>query len=161
MKLNIGAFLATRAELTPDRIGVVYGDAQLTFRQINERACRTASALTRLGVGMGDRVAILAQNCIEYYDTYFGNAWHLPKMGVTSAWDYVSSGPTIAILDSGVNGAHADLAAQMVAGWNFYDNNSDTSDVYGHGTKVAGAAEIKPHHKYLHHRESTMMLKKL
>jgi len=74
MKLNIGAFLAKRAELTPDRIGIVYEDARLTFRQMNERACRTASALTQLGVGMGDRVAILAQNCIEYYDAYFGNA---------------------------------------------------------------------------------------
>ena len=74
-------------------------------------------------------------------DTYFGSAWHLPKMGVTTAWDYATSaGPTIAILDSGVNAAHPDLAAQMVAGWNFYSNNSDTSDVYGHGTKVAGAA---------------------
>ncbi|MCW5619758.1 MAG: S8 family serine peptidase, partial [Burkholderiales bacterium] len=39
-----------------------------------------------------------------------------------------------------VNAAHPDLAAQMVSGWNFYNNNSDTSDVYGHGTKVAGAA---------------------
>ena len=28
----------------------------------------------------------------------------------------------------------------MVAGWNFYDNNSLTSDVFGHGTKVAGTA---------------------
>ena len=74
MKLNIGAFLAKRAELTPDRIGIVYEDARLTFRQMNERACRTASALAQLGVGMGDRVAILAQNCIEYYDTYFGVA---------------------------------------------------------------------------------------
>jgi len=74
-------------------------------------------------------------------DTYFGNAWHLPKMGVPSAWDYASgAGPTIAILDSGVNGTHPDLAAQMVPGWNFYSNNGDTTDVYGHGTKVAGAA---------------------
>jgi len=74
-------------------------------------------------------------------DPYFGNAWHLPKMGVTTAWDYATSaGPTIAILDSGVNASHPDLAAQMVPGWNFYSNNSDTSDVYGHGTKVAGAA---------------------
>src|SRR5690606_33513842 len=74
-------------------------------------------------------------------DTYFGSAWHLPKMGVTSAWDYASgTGPTIAILDSGVNASHPDLAGQMVPGWNFYNNNSDTSDVYGHGTKVAGAA---------------------
>lgn len=28
----------------------------------------------------------------------------------------------------------------MVPGWNFYDNNSDTRDVYGHGTAVAGSA---------------------
>ena len=28
----------------------------------------------------------------------------------------------------------------MVPGWNFYDNNSNTSDVYGHGTSVAGVA---------------------
>jgi subtilisin family serine protease len=28
----------------------------------------------------------------------------------------------------------------MVAGWNFYDNNADTSDVFGHGTMVAGTA---------------------
>ena len=27
---------------------------------------------------------------------------------------------------------------KMVAGWNIYDNNSDSRDVYGHGTKVAG-----------------------
>src|SRR5438445_5793688 len=28
----------------------------------------------------------------------------------------------------------------MLPGWNVYDNNSDTSDVYGHGTSVAGVA---------------------
>jgi subtilisin family serine protease len=28
----------------------------------------------------------------------------------------------------------------MVPGWNFWDNNSDTRDVYGHGTMVAGTA---------------------
>ena len=30
------------------------------------------------------------------------------------------------------------LQGQLVPGWNVYDNNSNTSDVYGHGTKVAG-----------------------
>lgn len=39
-----------------------------------------------------------------------------------------------------MNGAHPDLETQMVPGWNFYDNNSDTSDVFGHGTLVAGTA---------------------
>jgi acyl-CoA synthetase (AMP-forming)/AMP-acid ligase II len=41
---------------------------------MNDRACRTANALTEMGVAIGDRVAILAQNCPEYYDTYFGVA---------------------------------------------------------------------------------------
>ena len=50
------------------------------------------------------------------------------------------SGVTIAILDSGVLSTHPDLAANLVPGWNFFDNNSNTADVYGHGTQVAGAA---------------------
>ncbi|MDQ3259995.1 MAG: S8 family serine peptidase [Pseudomonadota bacterium] len=74
-------------------------------------------------------------------DPYLGSEWHLSKIGAPSAWDYSQgAGVTIAILDSGVNGAHADLAAQMVPGWNFYDNNANTADVHGHGTAVAGSA---------------------
>jgi thermitase len=74
-------------------------------------------------------------------DPYYANAWHLPRIGGPSAWDAsTGAGVTIAILDSGVDAAHPDLAAQLVPGWNMYDNNADTRDVYGHGTKVAGAA---------------------
>jgi len=74
-------------------------------------------------------------------DPYYGQAWHLPKIGAPQAWDAsTGAGVTIAILDTGVNAAHPDLAARMVSGWNVYDNTPDTSDVYGHGTKVAGAA---------------------
>lgn len=74
-------------------------------------------------------------------DPYYANGWHLPKIGAPLAWDSSQgTGITIAILDTGVDGAHPDLAAQMVPGWNFYDKNSDTSDVYGHGTRVAGTS---------------------
>ena len=74
-------------------------------------------------------------------DPYYGSEWHLPKISAQNAWNTTQgSGVTIAILDSGVNGAHPDLSAQMVPGWNFYDNNSNTSDVFGHGTLVAGTA---------------------
>lgn len=74
-------------------------------------------------------------------DTYFGNAWHLTNIGATTAWDTsTAAGVTIAILDSGVDASHPDLAAKLVAGYNFYDNNTNTADVYGHGTKSAGTA---------------------
>lgn len=74
-------------------------------------------------------------------DLWYTSAWHLPKIGAPTAWDSSQGAKiTIAILDSGVDGSHPDLAAKMVPGWNFYDNNSVTSDVYGHGTKVAGSA---------------------
>lgn len=74
-------------------------------------------------------------------DPYFGSAWHLARINASTAWDSAQgSGITVAILDSGVDSSHADLSARMVAGWNFYDNNSNTTDVYGHGTGVAGAA---------------------
>ena len=74
-------------------------------------------------------------------DTYFANAWHLPKIQAPTAWDSsLGTGVTIAILDSGVDGTHPDLQGKLVAGWNFYDGNANTADVYGHGTKVAGAA---------------------
>jgi subtilisin family serine protease len=46
----------------------------------------------------------------------------------------------IAILDSGVDGAHSDLASKLVAGYNFLTMNTDTADRSGHGTQVAGSA---------------------
>lgn len=74
-------------------------------------------------------------------DTYYSSAWHLPKIQAPTAWDSsLGTGVTIAILDSGVDGTHPDLTGKLVPGWNFYDGNSNTSDVYGHGTKVAGSA---------------------
>jgi len=77
-------------------------------------------------------------------DPKFGNEWHLPKISAPAAWDTsTGTGVTIAILDTGVDGTHPDLIGQMVPGWNFYDNTSNTSDVHGHGTAVAGAAAAR------------------
>ena len=74
-------------------------------------------------------------------DPYVGSEWHIAKIGAPAAWDATQGAAvTVAILDTGVDGTHPDLASQMVPGWNFYDNNSNTSDVNGHGTAVAGAA---------------------
>lgn len=70
------------------------------------------------------------------------NAWALQKINGPDAWAMTTGSPNIiiAILDTGVDGTHPDLSANMVPGWNIFDNNADTSDVKGHGTMVAGTA---------------------
>jgi len=74
-------------------------------------------------------------------DPYMGSEWHLAKINTPAALDTsMGSGVTIAVLDSGVNVNHPDLKANLVAGYNVYGNNTDLTDVCGHGTAVAGTA---------------------
>ena len=74
-------------------------------------------------------------------DPMLSSQWHLPKINAPTAWGAsVGAGTIVAILDTGIDPSHPDLAGQLVPGWNFYGNNSDTSDPNGHGTAVAGAA---------------------
>ena len=85
-----------------------------------------------------DRILPLAATA---NDPSLTNQWHLAKIAAPTAWSTATgSNVVIAILDTGVDGSHPDLVAQMVPGWNAYDNNSNTADVQGHGTAVAGTA---------------------
>ena len=66
-------WLAARAALTPDRVGLVdwaTGD-ETTYADWNARATRTARLLARWGVGKGDLVSVLASNGPEYVDLLF------------------------------------------------------------------------------------------
>jgi subtilisin family serine protease len=56
-----------------------------------------------------------------------------------------TGGPiTIAVVDTGVQATHEDLAHKVLAGFNAIDDSSTVTDADGHGTQVAGvvAAEI-------------------
>ncbi|NUN48722.1 MAG: S8 family serine peptidase [Candidatus Brocadiae bacterium] len=44
----------------------------------------------------------------------------------------------IAVLDTGVDATHKDLADAVLPGWNVLDGSDDTKDRIGHGTAVAG-----------------------
>ncbi len=47
-------------------------------------------------------------------------------------------GPVIALIDTGVEASHPDLAGALVAGFDFVNNDADADDVVGHGTELAG-----------------------
>ena len=68
--LNVAEAVAAHARVSPERIGARDSTRTLTFRQWHERSCRLANALLALGLVKGDRVALLAYNCIEWMELY-------------------------------------------------------------------------------------------
>lgn len=79
---------------------------------------------------------------MEPNDPLYSSQWHLPAVSCPTAWGMTlgSDQVIIAVCDTGMDGAHPDLAPKVVPGWNVVDNNSDTSPVYPHGTWTAGTA---------------------
>jgi len=68
--LNLGEIVAAHARLQPRKIGTRDSRRALTFAQWNARACRLANAMLGLGLAKGDRVAVLAHNCVEWMEIY-------------------------------------------------------------------------------------------
>ena len=72
--LNFGQMLSVHARITPNRVGARDLERSMTFTQWNERSCRLANALLGLGLNKGDRVAVLAYNCVEWCEIFAATA---------------------------------------------------------------------------------------
>jgi autotransporter-associated beta strand protein len=73
-------------------------------------------------------------------DPHYADQWALERIG----WPGVFAGPppageaVVAVLDTGVDESHPDLAGQLVPGASFVEGSAAGTDPNGHGTAMAG-----------------------
>lgn len=62
----IGDLVTRSAERFGNRIALVSGQDEISFKTLNEKSCQAANAFLELGVKNGDRVAFFTHNCLNY-----------------------------------------------------------------------------------------------
>lgn len=72
--MPLNELLPKAVRLYPDKEAVVCGQIRMTYRKFADRVWKLGHALAHLGVGMGDRVAILHENTHEYLEAYLAAA---------------------------------------------------------------------------------------
>ena len=65
---TVGRLFAATAALRPGRDALVEGGRRLSYAELDSRVNRLAHVLLGRGVGRGDRVALMARNCIGYIE---------------------------------------------------------------------------------------------
>jgi len=65
------SFLERTAAIFPDRTALIYNDRHYTWSQVQDRVRRVASSLTRLGIGAGDTVSVMAANTPELFELHY------------------------------------------------------------------------------------------
>lgn len=75
-------------------------------------------------------------------DKRYDELWGLEAMNLHEAWQITngSEDVVIAVIDTGIQSDHPDLAGKVLTGYNVVQENNDTSPVGDHGTHVAGIA---------------------
>lgn len=71
--------------------------------------------------------------------------WSYAALNLPRAWDLTTGSPrvVIAVVDSGVQVDHSELAGAVATGYDFVVDESGAAPVDGHGTAVAGAAAAR------------------
>ncbi|HUR97685.1 MAG TPA: long-chain fatty acid--CoA ligase [Pyrinomonadaceae bacterium] len=70
--LNLASMVSHHARLAPEKEAIVWGDVRMTYGQLNAMSNRVAHALTEMGIGHGDKVALSCPNLPFFPVVYYG-----------------------------------------------------------------------------------------
>ncbi len=70
--LNLASIIEHHARLSPTKEAIIFGDTRLTYSQLNAYANKIANALTEMGIGSGDKVALSCLNLPYFPMVYYG-----------------------------------------------------------------------------------------
>lgn len=71
-QISVYALLEQTASRSPNRLAVIFGGMELTYRELKDLSDRFAAALQDMGVQKGDRVAIHLLNMPQFAIAYYG-----------------------------------------------------------------------------------------
>ena len=69
--LNLASIISHHAKLTPDNEAVVWEDVRMTFGELDKWSNRVTNALVEMGIGHGDKVAMLCPNLPCFPAVYY------------------------------------------------------------------------------------------
>ncbi|MDE2686732.1 MAG: long-chain-fatty-acid--CoA ligase [Chloroflexota bacterium] len=72
--MNTTGFLTIATAIVPDRPAMIFEGRRISYAELEIRVNRLSNSLADLGVGAGDRVAMLQVNCNQYIEAYFATA---------------------------------------------------------------------------------------
>ncbi|MBT3533218.1 MAG: AMP-binding protein, partial [Rhodospirillaceae bacterium] len=73
--MKISSTIRRNLQVNGNGTATIFGERQHSWQQFGERIARLASGLSGLGLGRGDRVAVLSLNNDRYMESYFGVPW--------------------------------------------------------------------------------------
>ena len=98
--MNLGLSLLYAAERTPHAGAVIDGDTRLDYGSLQRVAVSLAAGLASLGVGRGDRVAVVLKNRREAVEVYWACQW-LGAVFVPLSWRAAAADVAYCVADSG------------------------------------------------------------
>ena len=66
------SFLERAASVYPDKLSLIHGETQFTWKETYKRCCLLASALNKIGIGEGDTVSFMGANTPETFEAHYG-----------------------------------------------------------------------------------------